>query len=453
MSKHSMIHDTITALTKRKRLTLVVRRVLQGASLGLGLAIVLQWSAYASYPEHPFVFAVVLACAGACLAGVVQWLWPVHTSDVIAHVDRQFGLQQQLTTYCEYVQQDPHNPFLSLLGQKMAKALASVDPSQAFPLRYQRELATLLLLVPLLALSLRIAAPVGTLLFPASSDSVSTDNYLQHREGTTQEPGAKREPYRVDEQSGERQVLGSDESSEPARPGTIPPGRLAPLDELTERTIEQPRTPQEWQPYKDKPNGQADDEPVLAANDPEQNGEPEEENGQLGAIAPDGDPVDHSDADQDPAFALDGEQAEAEAEAEAEANNGGDEQHAAEQQPDGPQEYADAGEENALGDQDTAGSGFGDAPGGDPKQRDAPDVDHQFYLASLESVLDGDSYLAAYLEELYPPDGQEPGELSTRLLQYEIKLANRLVREGIPPKYRDQARDYFTLISQDARLE
>ncbi len=85
---------------------------------------------------------------------VLAWRIRIGPLPVLITADQQLGLQERLSTAYEYVEQQPHNPFVPSLAADAEQAAHRVEPHQVFPFRMPQRLWCMpLILIALVVLS------------------------------------------------------------------------------------------------------------------------------------------------------------------------------------------------------------------------------------------------------------------------------------------------------------
>jgi hypothetical protein len=98
------------------------------------------------------------AILGLALLGwlVLAWRVRIGPLPVLIAADHELGLQERLSTAYEYVEQQPHNPFVPSLAADAEQAARRVEPHRVFPFRMPQRLWC----IPLMVMALVVLSQV-----------------------------------------------------------------------------------------------------------------------------------------------------------------------------------------------------------------------------------------------------------------------------------------------------
>ncbi|ETX00025.1 MAG: hypothetical protein ETSY1_12760 [Candidatus Entotheonella factor] len=112
------------------------------------------------WPVSPLVLYGSLSVLALLVWLILAWRVRIGPLPVLITADDKLGLQERLSTAYEYVEQQPHNPFVPSLAAEAEQAARRVEPHQVFPFRMPQRLWCIpLILIALVVLSQVDMAP------------------------------------------------------------------------------------------------------------------------------------------------------------------------------------------------------------------------------------------------------------------------------------------------------
>lgn len=148
------------------------------------------------WPVSPLVLYGAIFILALLVWLVLAWRVRVGPLPVLITADDKLGLQERLSTAYEYVEQQPHNPFVPSLAAEAEQAARRVEPHQVFPFRIPQRLWC----IPLILIALVVLGQVDMAPFQFEdwgraevSDEVLTEGKRLERWGRRLEALAQQE--------------------------------------------------------------------------------------------------------------------------------------------------------------------------------------------------------------------------------------------------------------------